>query len=317
MPAPEVSVVIPTRFRETRLAFALDALAAQTLAPERFEVIVVRAPDRAPGPLTEAAPGLEARFLHSAEAGPAAQRNHGWRVARGELIAFTDDDCRPAPDWLERLLAARGPETILQGRTEPDPDERELLHGFARSMNVTEYDSWAPTCNIGYPRELLERCGGFDEQFRTAWGEDTDLALRAKAAGAQQAYVPEALVWHAVLPRTLAGALVDGIRRSNIHLVLRRHPEHRRVLDLGVFTKRNHAFVLPALVGLALVRRHPLLGPLLVVPYLAHYFDPNVRWSPFRLAYWVSITMARRALLDAVELTAMAVSSVRYRTLAL
>jgi cellulose synthase/poly-beta-1,6-N-acetylglucosamine synthase-like glycosyltransferase len=184
-------------------------------------------------------------------------------------------------------------------------------------MNVTGYDSWAPTCNIAYPRELLEQCEGFDERFTTAWGEDTDLALRAKAAGAAQAYVPEALVWHAVLPRTLAGALSDGVRRSNIHVVLRRHPEHRQALDLGVFTKRNHAFVLPALVGLALIRRRPLLGALLVVPYLAHYFDPSVRWSPFRLAYWVTITMARRALLDAVELAAMAVSSARYRTLAL
>src|SRR5688500_15232844 len=50
--APEISVVIPTRFRETRLAFALDALAAQTLAPGRFEVIVVRAADATTGLLT-------------------------------------------------------------------------------------------------------------------------------------------------------------------------------------------------------------------------------------------------------------------------
>lgn len=317
MGLPEVSVVIPTRFRETRLAFALDALASQTLAPDRFEVIVVRAPDAEQGLLTEAPAGLQVQFLRSEQAGPAAQRNLGWRTARAKLIAFTDDDCRPAADWLEHLLAARAPRTILQGRTETDPDERDLLHGFARSMNVTDFDSWAPTCNIAYPRELLELCSGFDEQFRIAWGEDTDLALRAKSAGAEQVYVPEALVWHGVLPRTLAGALADGVRRSNIHVVLRRHPEHRRVLDLGVFTKRNHAFVLPALVGLALIRRRPLLGALLVVPYLAHYFDPNVRWSPFRLLYWVSITMARRGLLDAVEIAAMAVSSVRYRTLAL
>jgi len=113
----DVSVVIPTRNRETRLRFALEALAAQTLPRERFEVVVVRASD-AEEPLVSAPPGLPVRFL-ACPPGPAAQRNLGWRAARAPLIAFTDDDCRPAPDWLERLVAAADSSGgILQGRTE-------------------------------------------------------------------------------------------------------------------------------------------------------------------------------------------------------
>ena len=106
--APEVSVVIPTRARETRLSFALEALGRQTLDPEHFEVIVVRAPDPE-GPLAGVPDGLPVTFLeHVGPPGPGAQRDLGWRNARAPLVAFTDDDCRPEPGWLEGLLAAAG-----------------------------------------------------------------------------------------------------------------------------------------------------------------------------------------------------------------
>jgi len=74
---PEIAVVIPTRGRETRLAFALEALAAQTVACERFEVVVVRDGDAEP-PLAGAPPGLRLRELtRPGVAGPTAKRNLG------------------------------------------------------------------------------------------------------------------------------------------------------------------------------------------------------------------------------------------------
>src|SRR5687767_13784927 len=122
---PDVAVVIPTARRETRLAFALDALARQTLPADRFEVVVVRGDE--PGPTVTAPAGLPVRFMSVArDAGPAAKRNLGWRATSAPLVAFTDDDCRPAPDWLERMVEAAGSEAgdfILQGRTEPDRSE--------------------------------------------------------------------------------------------------------------------------------------------------------------------------------------------------
>ena len=177
-------MVIPTARRETRLAFALEALASQTLAPERFEVVVVRADD--PGPTTDAPDGLNVTFLSAPPgAGAAAGRNIGWRAAAAPLVAFTDDDCRPAPEWLERLLDAAGEdgERILQGRTEPDPDERVRLHGLATTQTIVGPTPWYQTCNIAYPRALLERLDGFDERFDG--GEDADLGLRAVEGGAQ------------------------------------------------------------------------------------------------------------------------------------
>ncbi len=89
------------------------------------------------------------------------RRNRGWQEARGALIAFTDDDCRPAPGWLARSLDAHaqvpGAAVVLEGRTEPDPDEAHLFGGLARSMEVYGPNRWYPTCNLALPRDLIER----------------------------------------------------------------------------------------------------------------------------------------------------------------
>jgi GT2 family glycosyltransferase len=180
-------------------------------------------------------------------------------------------------------------------------------------MEVVERDPWAPTCNIAYPRSMLERLGGFDERFGAAWGEDTDLALRAAESGAEQDFVSGALTWHAVHPRTLPRALGEAVARRNIHAVLRRHPGQRRALYLGLFTKRTHALVVLAAAGLALARRRPALA-LLAIPYLNAYFDRGAAWTPLRVARWLLAFMPRRALLEVAEVAAMAESSLRHRT---
>ncbi|MET0750276.1 MAG: glycosyltransferase, partial [Solirubrobacterales bacterium] len=150
---PEIAVVIPTRGRETRLAFALEALAAQTVACERFEVVVVRDGDAEP-PLAGAPPGLRLRELtRPGVAGPTAKRNLGWRATEAPLVAFTDDDCRPQPGWVGAMIgAAPGERGFLQGRTEPDPDELYLLPGLSRTQEVSKPTGWFEACNVAYPR---------------------------------------------------------------------------------------------------------------------------------------------------------------------
>jgi glycosyltransferase involved in cell wall biosynthesis len=263
--------VIATARRETRLAFALEALAAQTL--ERFEVVVVRAPG-GEGPRAPAPENLRVRFLDAPTASRPGQRNIGWRAGRGELIAFTDDDCRPAPGWLEELLgASAGEETFVQGRTQPDPDERHLLHGLARSVEIPAPSPWFETCNIAYPRALLERLGGFDERFERS-GEDTDLGLRALESGARHAFAERALVHHAVVAQPLHRAVEAGWERwESTPLVFRRHPEHRGHLFAGVFYNRTHAKLAALLAGALAARHRPLLGAALAVPYVADSID--------------------------------------------
>jgi GT2 family glycosyltransferase len=266
-------VVIPTYARETRLAFALEALAGQTLDAERFEVIVVR-PPRASGPFASAPDGLPVRFETGALASRPAQRNHGWRLATGRLVAFTDDDCRPAAGWLEEVLAAsNGERTVVQGRTEPDPDEIHLLHGLARSVRVEGPTPWYETCNIAYPRALLEELDGFDERF-TGLGEDTDLGIRSVAAGATVRFSERALVHHAVEAQPLPAAIRSALTKwETTPLVYREHPEHRRHLFGGLFFNRTHAKVCAALAGLLIRRRHPVAGAALIAPFVAESID--------------------------------------------
>lgn len=317
---PDVAVVIPTARRETRLAFALDALARQTLARQRFEVVVVRADD--PGPKTPTPDGLRVRFLSAgSDSGPASKRNLGWRATEAPLVAFTDDDCRPAVDWLERLVEAspraRG-DFILQGRTEPDPDELPRLYGLAVTQTISAPSSWYETCNIAYPRALLERLGGFDDAFAgpdsgdyPVGGEDTDLGLRAIAAGAEQRFVENAVVRHAVHSRHFARALRDTRRWRSVPLVLKRHPGQRAALEVGLFGRPAHRKLLVAAAAVPL-RRRPLLAAAVAAPYIRHHLR-HTALTPRALARDL-VDLPARAVVDAVEVVVTAAAAIRHRT---
>jgi GT2 family glycosyltransferase len=314
-----VAVVIPSARRETRLAFALDALARQTFPRDRFEVVVVRGDDR--GPTVSAPDQLPVRFMSIApDAGPAAKRNVGWRATTAPLVAFTDDDCRPAADWLERLVEAASGEPgdyILQGRTDPDPDEVQRLHGLAVTQAIPARSGWYETCNIAYPRALLERLGGFDEDFAgtdggayPVGGEDTDLGLRAIAAGAHERFLVDAVVRHAVHSRHLAKALRDTRRWRSVPRVLARHPIQRRALEAGLFGRRAHWAVLLAALAFPL-RKHPLLASAALAPYVRHHlrgYPRTARGSARAVA-----DLPPQALVDGTEVVMTAAAAVRHR----
>src|SRR3954471_10163797 len=202
MPAPvEISVVVPTHNRAGRLRTTLDALAGQTLDASRFEVIVVDdgSRDETPAVLAEAvgAGALPLRVLTNPLAGgPARARNRGWREATAPIIAFTDDDCRPTERWLETLLTtiAGREDQVVQGRTEPDPLEADALGPFSKTLQINGPSPHFETCNIAYPKPLLERLGGFDEGYPAPAGEDSDLGARATDTGAVPVFAADALV---------------------------------------------------------------------------------------------------------------------------
>jgi GT2 family glycosyltransferase len=320
----EMSVVVPSHERVTRLRWLLNALEDQSLPRDRWEVVVVH--DSADGseelltthPLVRAGVLRRVR-LEPGTGSPSRQRNIGWREARADLIAFTDDDCRPEPDWLSRLLeAARAnPGSIVQGATKPDPYEADIMR-FAprpRSMDVDPPGPYAQTCNILYPRTALERAGGFDESFPYPAGEDLDLAARLWEQGVPYVGAPEALVYHAVDTFSLPAAMRFNRRWESIPLLMKRHPQLRSQLELGgVFWKRRHAMLPAAVAGAVLHRREPLFA-LLAAP-----------WVLYALPHRGSHPMGRvraagelfgRALVDASEIWALAKGSARHRTIVL
>jgi GT2 family glycosyltransferase len=203
---------------------------------------------------------------------------------------------------------------VVQGATRPDPDEAELAlrAPHARTQAIDPPTPWGQTCNIAYPRELLERLGGFDERFGLPAGEDTDLLARALDAGARQVAAPEALTYHAVDPGSLAQTARIAWRWQALALVVRRHPQLRARLPLRVFWKPRHATLALALAGLPLARRAPVAAAVAWVPWIAAA-RPAYGSSPRGLARAAS-ELPGRALVDAVEMAGIARGAVRHRS---
>jgi len=203
-----VSVVIPTHQRPGQLRDCLEALACQTMPIDAFEVVVVD--DGGPEPLdalvAEFASRLQVRLPRQANAGPASARNNGAREARAPLVAFTDDDCRPRPEWLERLVTAesRNPGTLISGSTVNGlPDDifattshliLELVYEHFNADPANAY--FFASNNMLCRRERLIALGGFDTAFPRAGAEDRDFCDRWRAAGLRLVWQVDATIEH-------------------------------------------------------------------------------------------------------------------------
>jgi GT2 family glycosyltransferase len=307
-----ISAVIATRDRAGRLEALLQSLASQS-GGASLEAVVVDdgSTDATPDLLERGVDGLELRALrHDPSRGPAAARNAGWVAAHGELIAFLDDDVVTEPDWAKALLDAhrRAPAAVIQGRTDPDPAELDSAGVFRRSREVTAPDPSYPACNIAYPRELLERLGGFHESFRRPSGEDTDLAWRARAAGADVVYESSVRVRHAVYAGGLAGLLRDAARWEDTVLALKRNPEMRSAYRHRIFWQESHELLLLAFAGACLARRTRGVSLALAAPYARHYISHHRRVAGALAA------LPGYVLVDAAEMVALLRGSVRHRT---
>jgi GT2 family glycosyltransferase len=200
-----LSVVIPTLDRPVRLTDCLRALAASF--PADAETVVV-SDEGAVGLGPYLAPFIEPlrlRYIVGPQAGPAAARNRGLATARGTIVAFTDDDCRPRPGWLTALASgvssspprATGGTTLNAIQGDPYADAAQVILDLVADHDRRVYGSeqFFPSNNLAFPTDVLRELGGFDESFRTA--EDRDLCRRWRQAGFALHRVPEAVVEHA------------------------------------------------------------------------------------------------------------------------
>jgi glycosyltransferase involved in cell wall biosynthesis len=238
------TVVVPTLGRDDLLLNLLKALEAQTLARDRWELVVAFDGIQPTATTARRIESMRARTEAAAvREGPGAARNRGARGASGDYLAFTEDDCTPAPDWLAsaaaRLERDRGVD-VLEGATLL-PDGRPARRRDGEGL------TWLPT-NLFVRGEFFERVGGYCEGFFDArrgvyFREDSDFGFTAREAGARVAYDPSPRVVH---PREHRGWL-DPIRWARRYemdpLLASRHPrafrEEIEVLRLGPFRIRR------------------------------------------------------------------------------
>lgn len=231
MSNPRISVVIPTCHRNDLLIKCLDCLApgAQTLPASEYEVIVSDDgfSHTAQQMMSEKYPW--ARWAQGPRRGPAANRNCGAREARGEYVAFTDDDCLPTPQWLQSYAnAIRDSEGIYEGATNATAPLRAPF--IIAPINLTGGMLWS--CNMMVNHQLFDELGGFDEGFPHAADEDTDFRERVKAAGHTLHFVAEALIYHPPV-RRVWGRKSARLWQSKVRLGYKMNPQRPR------FTRRD------------------------------------------------------------------------------
>ena len=230
---PFVSVVVPVLNDDARLGMCLDGLTRQSYPADRYEVLVVdNGSERPIREVTARYPGVSC--LSEARPGSYAARNAAIKDARGELIAFTDADCVPAEDWIERAAGhwrTLPRRTILAGRiSRTAVDDRELsaveLYDrtfFLRQDHYAQRHGWAVTANLFAPGAAFRSVGAFNPGLRS--GGDFEWTSRARMRGFTIRYVDDVVVWHPTIDSL--GALIRKARRvagANVALQRARRP---------------------------------------------------------------------------------------------
>ncbi len=203
---PFFSIIVPSCNRPEQLRECLESFCRLDYPRERFEVIVID--DGSRKPLNQVVKRfqnqLDTTLVRQENAGPAAARNTGASHARGEFLAFTDDDCTSASDWL-RTLADRfdTPDHIVGGRTVNALHNntysattliiREAVYSYYNADN--RQGPFVASNNMALSAGLFNMSGGFDTNFRTS--EDREFCDRWLLHGYGIIYAPEAVVFHA------------------------------------------------------------------------------------------------------------------------
>jgi GT2 family glycosyltransferase len=206
--APTFSLIIPTFHRPEQLTDCLESVVALDYAPGRLEVIVVD--DGSPEPLDHISQSFGGRLnlvlLRKVNGGPGSARNAGAAIARGKFLAFTDDDCRPAVDWLQKLEVrlCRQADRIVGGRVVnllsqnlyATTSQTIVDVAYAYYNRNPDDARFFASNNLAISAELFRTIGGFDTDFRIA-SEDRELCDRCRHRGYKMSYAPEAVVFHA------------------------------------------------------------------------------------------------------------------------
>ncbi len=221
---PRISVVVPLYNDREHIGEAVRALLAQTLPAA--EIMVVDDGSEDGGAEVVRAFGEPVRCVSKANGGPASARNHGIRLANGTFVAFTDSDCRPEREWLERLVRGfDGPRVggvggVVRGAgsglASEYADLRRLLDPRKCDDGTIEY---LVTANACFTREALLEAGLFRERFAKPGGEELDLSRRLRELGYELRMVDDAVVLHHHRT-TVAGLLLTVANYGEGHYVL-------------------------------------------------------------------------------------------------
>ncbi|MEP4077775.1 glycosyltransferase [Haloferula sp.] len=228
--APDFTVIICTLNGRDRIGSCLKAVSA--LENIDFEVVVVDdgSNDGTPDFIEREFP--QVRLVRIEHGGLSAARNAGAEAAKGEILAFTDDDCEPDAAWLAEIAPcfAKGWDAAGGPNLPPPPSNRTeavvaAAPGAASHVMLDDDEAeHVPGCNLLVRRSAYFDIGGFDPAFRTA-GDDVDFCWRLRDSGYRIGFSPTSFVWHHRRP-SLRGYLKQQIGYGHAEaMLMRKHPQ--------------------------------------------------------------------------------------------
>lgn len=219
---PFVSVIIPVYNDNDFLQICLTALEKQTYARNRYEIIVVD--NNSQQDVSSVVNAFEhVTLTREFQPGSYIARNTGIKIAKGEVIAFTDADCVPAPKWLENGVAALFSEhnvglvaghIDLFAKDPGDPNPFELYEAIALAFPQDQFlanDRFGVTANLFTFKHVLDKVGEFNEALKS--GGDKEWGQRVFKAGYMQLYAKDAKVDHP------ARSTWEAIRKRSVRII--------------------------------------------------------------------------------------------------
>jgi len=201
MKKPSISVVVPAHNCENTIFQTLQSILKQTVSD--IDVIVVD--DGSTDQTVQIIKSISGvRYYYQDNAGPAAARNLGVQKAKGDIVFFTDSDCMPQRDWIEKAIVHfNDPQVVVVAGSYSIANPNNMLaqcihdeimfrHHRLMPQNPKSFGSY----NFGVKKNVFESVGGFDICYRYASGEDNDLSYKILKAGYKIRFEKNALVDH-------------------------------------------------------------------------------------------------------------------------
>lgn len=202
MDLPHVSVVVPVYNAQQTISHAIQSLLSQSYGGD-IEIIVVDdgSTDKTPQVVRSF---REVLYVRQENAGPATARNRGAADSKGEFILFTDSDCIPHNNWVEKIVNGFGNENVSAvcgsyGIANPEDILARCIHDeilFRHRFLMSSYPRAFGSYNVGIRRTVFFEVGGFDESYRQASGEDNDLSYKVVKSGQLIYFERKAIVNH-------------------------------------------------------------------------------------------------------------------------
>jgi len=236
VPKPSYSVIIPAYNAEKTIGACLEGVSRQSLPEAAYEIILVD--DGSTDATAELARAFDLKYLFQENQGPASARNYGASNACGDIFLFTDSDCVPDYQWIEKMTAPFDSPEVVAVKGAYKTRQTALVARFAQSEFVDRYaylkksDSidMVDTYAAAFRKEIFLKMGGFDQSFPAANNEDTEFSYRLAAKGCRLVFNQDAFVYH-VHPETLFRYLKTKFWRGYWRIIVYRRFPGKAVKD--------------------------------------------------------------------------------------